>query len=297
MTRTGGEGGGTGEGFVWPPRTAAGEPAGPPPPTALPDKASVIEAFEETWIGVRGRSFARAAALAGWAPDAREAYCWRCGTSVGAFEADGEGCAACRSERVPWDRFVRVGSYEGLMRESILQLKFERWRRTGTDLGRMLGRAIADELERRGVERGRAAIVPVPTSFWHRMGRGVDHTEVIARAAARESGVRVVRALRRKHGAAQTSVPASERAANVRGKILARAGAARGGVLGGVEIAVVVDDIRTTGATMRAACGAVRAAMGGGMATRPDPDRERVWAAAVAVTPSRERRGGGSSGV
>lgn len=287
MSEAGGEGGR----FVWPPRS--GVPAAAPPPLTASEteqvagSASALEAFESAWLGVRALSFARAAELAGWRADDADAFCWRCGTGVGAFECDGEGCAACRAERVPWDRFVRVAAYEGLVRDSILALKFERWRRTGTELGVELGRAIARELESRGISRASAAIVPVPTSWVHRMTRGVDHTVVIARAAGRTAGVRVARALRRKHGPAQTSVPASRRTANVRGRILARRDAARR--LRGVELAIVVDDIRTTGATMRAACGAVRGVIG----ARPDPDRERVWAGVVAVAGARDRRAGG----
>lgn len=289
---------GTGEGFVWPPRDADGEPGdtrNDTPTTTRTAKRipaeqteTAFEQFERVWLGVRGRSFSRRADVESWHPDADGAACWRCGTGVGPFECDGDGCAWCRSRNFPWDRFVRVGPYEGVLRDAILELKFERWRRTGADIGRLLGVAIGAELGRQGIDPEACAIVPVPTSWRNRFVRGVDHTLVLARAASEASGVRVRRVLRRRHGPSQTEIPVSRRHANVRGRILARdAGAA--GRLDGVRVAVVLDDIRTTGATLSVSCGAVRPLLSAG-AEGWGEGAERVWAAAAAVTPDAQRR-------
>lgn len=278
---------GAGEGFVWPPKDAGGGTAPPlPDDTRRPrSDESAFERFERVWLGVEARSFGRRAALEGWAPVG--IACWRCGTGVGAYEADGDGCAWCRGKKLAWDRFVRVGSYDGSLRDAILELKFERFRRTGDDLGRMLGGAIRAELERRGIDPGACVLAPVPTSWRNRMKRGVDHTMVLARGASAASGVPIGRVLRRRHGPTQTGVPASQRRANVRGRILARRGVRPGVGEGGVVI--VLDDIRTTGATLTEACRVVRGALGGGKS------EELVWAASVAVTLEVTRREGSAA--
>ncbi len=234
------------------------------------------------WLGVESRSFGRRAALGGWTPTG--IACWRCGTGVGTHESDGDGCAWCRGKRLAWDRFVRVGPYVGALRDAVLELKFERFRRTGDDLGRLLGAAIRVELDRRGIEPGACVLVPVPTSWRNRMRRGVDHTSVLARGASVSSGVPVGRFLRRRHGPTQTGVPASRRPANVQGRMLARRGARASVGPGGVVI--VLDDVRTTGATLTEACRAIRGVLDGG------ESEEMVWAATVAVTPEVTRREG-----
>lgn len=279
--------------FVWPPRgmpdEGTGEGPGDRSPTPAPAPVrvglSAVEQFERVWLGMDARRFARQAALEGWAPDEPGAWCWRCGTGVGEFEVDGEGCASCRAKRLPWSRFVRIGAYEGVLRDAILALKLEGWRRTGADVGRMLGRSIARELEKAGVEPGRAELVPVPMSFRGRMRSGVDHTLVVARAASRVCGAPVRRRLRHVHGPGQAGLAASERVANVRGRFLARRGER---VPTGV-VTIVVDDIRTTGATLRECCKAVWSIR---EESARDPDRALVWAAAAGVTPERSRRAG-----
>jgi predicted amidophosphoribosyltransferase len=120
-------------------------------------------------------------------------------------------------------------------------------------------------------------VVPVPTSWRRRMERGIDHTGVLAAAAGREAGVRVVRGLGRRHTPAQVGLSATARAANIRGAFRVRAALGR---LDGVRAVVVLDDVRTTGATMTAACRAVRGVVGKGA---------EIWALTVLV--ATDRRG------
>jgi predicted amidophosphoribosyltransferase len=295
------------ERFVWPP---SGEPvevlAPEPKPEPEPSEPRVsgvvrtIEAVEEAWVGVRARSFTRRAQLSGWSPTAAWEACWRCGGPVGAHEADGDGCASCRAQPVPWGRFLSVGPYEGDLAAAIRELKFSGWRLLGRQMGALLGERISEELAKHRIEPREAVIVPVASSWRSRVGRGIDHTGVLAAAAGRSSGVPVVRCLRRRHGPSQTSVSASRRAENVRGVFRrGRSGAGLGDRLGDLGVVIVVDDIRTTGATLREAVKTVRgvkrsnAAEGLGI--------ERVWAGAVAVAGGAERRGNagfvGDSGV
>jgi len=43
-------------------------------------------------------------------------------------------CPACRGKRLPWARAVRLGEYDGLLRDAIHEVKFTRWRTLGSDL-------------------------------------------------------------------------------------------------------------------------------------------------------------------
>lgn len=263
--------------FVWPPgggdeRTRADD-------AALDAARGVRSAWgwiERDWLGLRAVSLRERSTEAGWSPDAPGAYCPRCATSVGAFEADAAGCPACREKRLAWNGAFRVGSYEGVLRDAVMELKFTAWRRVGREMGSMLGEAVEAGLRARGVDPRLAVVVPVPTTFRRRMSRGVHHTLVLAREVAGACGGRVERGLRRKHRPTQTSLPRSERARNMAGAFMAREPERLAEQAASGRVFVVVDDVRTTGATMTAACRALRAAL---------PRGAEVFAGVVAVTP------------
>lgn len=235
-------------------------------------RREVLRTIEEAWLGVSARAWgSRGGAESG----AADQYCPRCGTTTGPFEADAAGCPACRDKRLVWSRCIRLGSYEGPLREAILAGKYTAWRRTCQDLGAELGLAVAEALREAGVPAERVAVCPVTTSTRRRLARGVDHTAILAREVARATGGRLVRGLRRRHRPPQQGLSADARRRNVAGSFRARERACRG--LGG-RVVVLVDDVRTTGATLSAAGRALREGIrsGGG--------REgTIWAAVVAV--------------
>jgi predicted amidophosphoribosyltransferase len=164
------------------------------------------------------------------------------------------------------------------------EVKFTRWRRLGRDLGDVLGRTLATAIEReRAIRPGFAeqvVIIPVPTTLRRRVVRGIDHSCVIAAAAAKPLRARLrPGVIRRKHRPSQLLVLPSDRAANVAGAFLPGWRAAGGRALEG-RLVVVVDDVTTTGATLKGACRAVRRAYrrsGGKRALE-------VWVAVIAVT-------------
>jgi ComF family protein len=231
------------------------------------------------WLGLATPPLAERMAEAGWTPDEPRAFCSRCGQQVGPHEADDTGCSRCRARRLAWSRLVRLGSYTGMLREAVQEVKFTRWRRLGHDLGRMLGRSLAVALENAGVAPQDCALVPVPCSFRRRIVRGIDHTLVLARGVAAASGVPILRALARKHRPSQVTVPTSRRAANVSGSIRLRRGADLAD-----RLVIVLDDVTTTGATLTAACRAAgeccKPRLDGGL-RRP----RGIWVAVAAVTP------------
>jgi predicted amidophosphoribosyltransferase len=216
-------------------------------------------------------------AQAQWEPDEPQVYCRRCGHSVGPHEADDTGCSRCRGKRFPWERLVRLGPYEGLLRECVQEVKFTRWRRLGHELGLLLGRSLAATIEAEGV--GECVLVPVPCSLRRRLVRGIDHSLVLTRGVAAATGLPVVRALARSHRPTQLSVPAGQRAANVAGSIRIRGTPDLRG-----RVAILIDDVTTTRATLLA-CAKV---LDPGRKSNGDNGIGRVpgiWAAVVAVTP------------
>jgi len=294
---------GTGEGdrFHWPPVPA---PASAPPPPSQDDepappeitvRGGLLRSMELALLGGGDTSARHLFRASGWSPDAPGAWCPGCGGSVGVGEVADGRCASCRSARPPWDRMVRLGSYEGALREAIHRMKFRGDRAAGRLLGGAIGETIASLLDDEGGPHGAVTIVPAPTTTRRRLARGIDHTLVMARAAGWDRGWGIRRPIRRKHRPPQSTVALSARAGNVRGAMLARR------VPGGVTppdggLVVVLDDVMTTGATMRAACRAVLGAWDGWAGT--------IWAAVAGVTPDPERRsadavsdaGGGGEG-
>src|SRR5262245_6347213 len=54
------------------------------------------------------------------APD----YCGCCGTDVGPHLLRDGRCTDCRTRRPPFERFVRIGRYRGVLRDLVLQFKY-----------------------------------------------------------------------------------------------------------------------------------------------------------------------------
>ena len=245
--------------------------------------------IERTWLGLIAPPLPVRMAEAGWAPDGWTEYCQRCGQTAGPHDADDTGCSTCRKHRLPWERLVRLGEFEGLLREMVLEVKFQRWRRLGDDLGRLLGRAVGESLDRSNIPRSMATVVPVASTWRRRTFRGIDHALVIARGVAAGLGAPMLPALSRLHRPSQTSLPRSDRVANVSGSFRLRP--MFGYSLAGRTV-VLVDDVTTTRATLRAAAKAV----GQGLKTTGANSAEgetRIWASVLAVTPDFGRKSAG----
>jgi predicted amidophosphoribosyltransferase len=157
-----------------------------------------------------------------------------------ACEAIGTGvcisCVPCNgaSVEVPVDTGMPVralGIYEDALRRAVLALKDGR-RDVAESLGIRLARLLDAE----------CALVPVPTTAARLRVRGIDGVAEIAAVAATMSGGSVHRVLTQRAGDAQRGRSRSERLA-ARGRFVCRSTLDRPVVL--------VDDVCTTGATLR----------------------------------------------
>ncbi|TVQ56535.1 MAG: ComF family protein [Phycisphaerales bacterium] len=226
------------------------------------------------WIGQSRPSPAEAVEHADWQADRPDAYCSRCGSTVGPGEATITGCGHCRGRTMGTDRIVRLGAYEGPLRDWVMGVKYQRWGPMGEYLGHRLGESLKASDE---INRDRAVVIPVPMPWTRRMYRGIDHTEVIARAVASVLDAPLAKVLARRHGLPQTQLPRADRRRN------AHRGMYQRFRLGGWPLEdldlILIDDVRTTGSTLRAA------------ARRLRPFRPRmILGAVVAVADEAARR-------
>jgi predicted amidophosphoribosyltransferase len=155
-------------------------------------------------------------------------------------------CAPCPAARSPWARAWAPFAHEGPARDLVAALKF-RGLLAAADL-------LAAPLAAGGAELWRdAVIVPVPADPRRRRRRGFDHAALVAHALARRTGRPLVACLQRP--------PAQRQLGAGRGAREARAAATAPTAVGAVpDRAVLVDDVHTTGATLRACALALRSA-------------------------------------
>ncbi|MDE3113108.1 MAG: ComF family protein [Chloroflexota bacterium] len=171
-------------------------------------------------------------------------------------------CLECRAALEPADvplagLPVRVaGLYEGPLRAAIHRYKYRAEPGLAAELGDLVADLLARDLARgSGVD----VVVPVPLHPRRVRERGYDQTALLAERIALRTGMPLRRALRRvRHVRPQVELDRSERLRNVAGAFAGAVGSLRGARV------ALVDDVVTTGATLREAaraahgCGARR---------------------------------------
>ncbi len=276
----------TGDTFQWPPRPDTATPALPAAAPVLSPEEVPTSPWRRAWIGVERELLRptiepveRQARDLGWVREPREASCDRCGRGLGPYDEDEFGCSACRGTVSPIDRVVRLGEYTDPLDRWIWALKFQRIRA----FGRFLGRELAGSLQDAGVllqiPPGGLVVQPMPSSRRRRLSRGIDHARVLAEGLAAELRVPVVGALRRSHRPTQRAMAPSDRWSNVQGTMAVPSRLQ--GLLAAKRV-ILVDDVRTTGATARAAALALK----GQPDARYSPARwgaAEVWQAVAAI--------------
>ncbi|TAM90874.1 MAG: ComF family protein [Jatrophihabitans sp.] len=143
-------------------------------------------------------------------------------------------------------RVRAAGAYAGGLRTALLAYKERGRRELALPLGMLLATALPPE-------PGGCVLVPVPSRPAAARARGGDHVLRLARVAARESGMPVRPALRLGRAVADSArLTRAQRRSNLAGAMAAEPAPG--------ATALVIDDIVTTGATLREAVRALRAA-------------------------------------
>lgn len=158
-------------------------------------------------------------------------------------------CEACESLLELAATTDAIFEYGGPIAHAIHRFKYQ----GHSDLSSALGSLMAEGAARWAGEVD--AVVPVPLHWRRRRSRGFDQAALLAKPIARSLEVpALLRGLRRvRHTPSQVDLPHHERQQNV-------AGAFAPARLGSVGRVLLVDDVRTTGATLRAASHALEVA-------------------------------------
>ncbi len=155
--------------------------------------------------------------------------------------------------------------FRGCARSAVLALK----RRHSRPLAHHLAGLLVNRLVREGVDpRSIDVVTWAPTTRRHRRRRGFDQAEVIARRVGLQLGVPVRRLLERTDATTQTG---ADRATRLLGPSYRVSPAASG------RRVLLIDDVATTGATLRSGDRALR-----------DAGAADVVRAAVAITPAEQ---------
>jgi ComF family protein len=158
---------------------------------------------------------------------------------------EGPQCGMCRRAAPPFERAVAFGAYDGVLRELVHLLKYQRVHPVAPLLGRLIARALA------GVSLPEnLVVVPVPLFKGRMRERGFNQAEQIARAFVRQRNSGSIQLdasslVRTRQTASQTGLTRHQRRANVRGafsvvrpeRIVAKN-------------VLVMDDVMTTGTTV-----------------------------------------------
>ena len=163
-------------------------------------------------------------------------------------DVDSSFCDSCRSLIDRSSSPSAVFEYGGPIADAIQRFKYD----DRSELGAVLGALMADEAQRfAGLV---TAVVPVPLHWRRRRKRGYDQAALLAKPVAKSLRVPVLfRGLQRlRNTPSQVDLPHHARRQNV-------AGAFAPNRLRGAEAVLLVDDVRTTGATLEAATAALEA--------------------------------------
>jgi ComF family protein len=174
--------------------------------------------------------------------------CQICGCSIKKISK--KICDICCDNNPPYDGIRSLAYYEGVIRECVHALKYKNNQSLGDTFSELLVKLIRRENWQINF------VVPVPLSEERYHERGYNQASLLAKPlAARLSLTFNPYALKRiRHTASQVGLSAHERHQNVIGAFEAETDLVRGKNL------LIVDDVMTTGATMKACAQALKKA-------------------------------------
>src|ERR1043166_507669 len=178
--------------------------------------------------------------------------CPRCASSVGPQLVLPDGCPACRDHSFAFDGVLRMGLYDGVLRDVILRMK--NW--SGEDLAEVIAGIWARVMATRVKALAPDFVISIPLHWGRRWQRGFNSCDVLAHSLALALAIpfrpRILRKARATPLQTQQS-SATARRENVKHAFEAR----NAGEIEGKNV-LLVDDVLTTGATASEAAKALR---------------------------------------
>ena len=168
-------------------------------------------------------------------------YCRRCGRNASKFAFVDGACADCREKEILFDGIARAGVYTHSLQQMILKFK-----NGGSELSVMLGELASSALQGSGFYDEIELLVPVPLHWSRRLLRGYNQSVVLARQLSK-AGFRINTELVRIRRTKMQPVMLSDAA---RRRNVAGAFAVRTGNRFKDRNICLIDDIKTTGATL-----------------------------------------------
>jgi ComF family protein len=157
-------------------------------------------------------------------------------------------CTVCRESLVNFDTAYSFGSYEGPLRKLIHLFKYAKVETLAEPLSRFVIQALP-------LDQNFDLVMAMPMHWRKRWERGFNQAELLARPVAKRYGLKLSNHLRRKrYTKAQAGLSELERRENLKGSFLVK----RPERIAGRRI-LLIDDVFTTGATLRAAAAALKA--------------------------------------
>ena len=180
-----------------------------------------------------------------------EFFCRACRTPfVDAYPLDEHDlCTVCREGLANFDAAYSFGSYEGTLQQLIHLFKYAKVETLGQPLSRFLLQALP-------LEANFDLIIAMPMHWRKRWERGFNQAELLAAPVARRYGLPLANNLRRaRYTRSQAGLTESGRRENLRGSFRLH----RPERIKGKRI-LLIDDVFTTGSTLRAAAAILKSA-------------------------------------
>ncbi|SHJ08608.1 ComF family protein [Halodesulfovibrio aestuarii] len=197
-----------------------------------------------------------------------QGYCPSCGMLYAKASGTPSRCSSCMITPPPWTHITLYGAYEGILRELLLKHKFH----NRLDAGLTLARLLATKYYPLAITP--AAVVPIPLHSSRLLHRGHNQSMLSAKLLAQKINAHLMPELlqRNRETTPQATLSKKERNRNLSGAFTATIPSA----LKNTHI-LLVDDIATTGSTLRQAAKALLSGGAGSvevaiMARTPEPE-------------------------
>jgi ComF family protein len=179
--------------------------------------------------------------------------CPHCAATIGSFGAPDGYCPQCRAERFAFESVIRLGPYDGALRDVILRLKHHGNEGLAELVAETWGRQAQANFAALQVD----AVVPIPLHWWRRCQRGYNQSAALAHglAAILQLPLQTAWLRRIRNTPMQTRMSLSGRRDNVRNAFRVRRG-----ISVKERSILLVDDVLTTGATSSEAARMLRQA-------------------------------------